>query len=105
MARKLSRSSERIAVRRWTYDRSVARFPESGVLPTWRVTGDDHLYVMINAYWQTLQFQIQEGLAHDWVRVIDTDLPSPNDFSEHGLPVQQSIYQVAPRSVVVLVRS
>jgi glycogen operon protein len=66
--------------------------------------GDDDLYVMINAYWQLLQFQIQEAAPQDWVRIVDTDLPCPNDFSECGLPLQQSIYQVAPRSIVVLVR-
>jgi glycogen operon protein len=60
---------------------------------------------MINAYWQPLQFQIQEGAPQDWVRIVDTDLPSPDDFSEHSLPLQQLTYQVAPRAVVVLVRS
>jgi len=67
--------------------------------------GDDDIYVMINAYWEELQFQIQEGAPQDWARIVDTDLPSPNDFSECGLLLQQSIYQVAPRSIVVLVRA
>jgi glycogen operon protein len=66
---------------------------------------DDDIYVMINAYWEKLQFQIQEGTPQDWLRIVDTELPSPDDFSECGLPVQQSIYQVAPRSIVVLVRA
>ena len=66
---------------------------------------DDDIYVMINAYWEPLQFQIQEGAPQDWVRIVDTDQPSPLDFSEHGLPLQQSIHRVAPRSIVVLVRS
>ncbi len=65
---------------------------------------DDDIYVMINAYWQDLPFQIQEGAPQDWVRIVDTALPSPGDFSEVGLPLQQSTYQVAPRSIVVLVR-
>jgi isoamylase len=65
---------------------------------------DDDIYVMINAYWQPLQFQIQEGAPQDWVRVVDTALPSPSDFSERGVQLQQSIYQLAPRSIVVLVR-
>jgi len=65
---------------------------------------DDDIYVMINAYWQALEFQVQEGAPQDWLRIVDTDLPSPLDFSERGLPLQQSIYQVAPRSIVVLVR-
>jgi isoamylase len=59
---------------------------------------------MINEYWEELQFQIQEGAPQDWLRIVDTSLPTPDDFSEHGLPLHQSIYQVAPRSIVVLVR-
>jgi glycogen operon protein len=66
--------------------------------------GDDDIYVMINAYWETLRFQIQEGAPQDWVRIVDTALPAPDDFSEFGLPIQQSTYRVAPRSIVVLVR-
>ena len=65
---------------------------------------DDDIYVMINAYWEALQFQIQEGAPQDWVRIVDTALPAPDDFSEFGLPIQRSTYQVAPRSIVVLVR-
>jgi len=59
---------------------------------------------MINAYWQERQFQIQEGAPQDWLRVVDTALPAPDDFSECGLQLQQLMYTVAPRSVVVLVR-
>ena len=66
--------------------------------------GDDDIYVMINSYWQELQFRIQEGAAQDWKRIVNTALPTPEDFSESGLPLLQSTYQVAPRSVVVLVR-
>ena len=65
---------------------------------------DDDIYVMINAYWQPLEFEIQEGAPKDWVRIVDTDLPSPDDFAEHGLPRQKSTYQVAARSVVVFIR-
>jgi isoamylase len=65
---------------------------------------DDDIYVMINAYWQALQFQIQEGTAQDWVRIVDTDLSTPDDFSDSGLPLQQPSYRVGPRSIVVLVR-
>jgi glycogen operon protein len=66
---------------------------------------DDDIYVMINAYWKALQFHIEEGAPEDWVRVVDTDLPGPDDFNEDGLRLRQLMYQVAPRSVVVLVRS
>jgi glycogen operon protein len=66
---------------------------------------DDDIYVMINAYWQQLRFEIQEGMPQDWLRIVDTDLPSPGDFSEHGLPLQELGYQVAPRSIVILIRA
>ena len=65
---------------------------------------DDDIYAMINAYWEELQFHIQEGTAQDWRRIVDTGLPPPDDFSEFGLPLLQSTYQVEPRSIVVLVR-
>jgi glycogen operon protein len=65
---------------------------------------DDDIYVMINAYWQELQFHIQEGTPQDWVRIVNTAFPSPDDFSECGLALQQLTYQVAPRSIVILVR-
>ncbi len=66
--------------------------------------GDQDIYVMINAYWGQLEFQIQEGTAQEWKRVVDTSLPSPDDFSETGVPLQQMRYRVAPRSVAVLLR-
>jgi isoamylase len=66
---------------------------------------DDDIYVMINAYWQELPFQIQEGAPQDWLRIVDTASPSPEDFLEPGLPLQQLTYRVAPRSIVVLVRA
>jgi glycogen operon protein len=66
---------------------------------------DDDIYVMINGYWQDLEFHIQEGTPQDWVRLVDTALPAPEDLLETGLPLQKLTYQVAPRSIVVLVRS
>lgn len=67
---------------------------------------DDDLYVMINAYWEDLSFTVQEGAAQDWWRVIDTSLPSPDDFHEPGQEqVLRSLHcRVKARSVVVLRR-
>lgn len=65
---------------------------------------DDDIYVMINAYWQELQFQIHEGAPDDWLRIVDTALPAGEDFCEAGVALEQAIYQVAPRSIVALVR-
>jgi len=71
--------------------------------------GDDDIYVMINSYWEELEFHVQEenvqdGTAHDWKRIVDTALPSPDDFSDDGVPLEQTKYLLAPRSIVVLCR-
>ena len=65
---------------------------------------DDDIYVMINAYWEVLEFQVQEGKAQEWTRVVETALASPDDFLEPGEPLRVARYSVAPRSVVVLLR-
>lgn len=65
---------------------------------------DDDLYAMINAYWQELEFNVQEGTAVEWKRIVDTALPSPDDFSDGGIPLERMKYRLAPRSIVVLCR-
>jgi len=65
---------------------------------------DDDIYVIINAYWEALEFEIQEGMARQWKRIVDTALASPDDFSDSGLPLERMQYAVAPRSVVILLR-
>jgi pullulanase/glycogen debranching enzyme len=54
----------------------------------------DGLYLMINAYWQPLTFTIQEGSAREWRRIADTSLPSLDDFSDRGVPIDRMSYQV-----------
>jgi isoamylase len=66
--------------------------------------GDDDLYVMINAYWEALEFEIQEGTAPEWKRIVDTALPSLDDLSDVGVPLAHAKYLVQPRSIVVVVR-
>jgi isoamylase len=65
---------------------------------------DQDIYVMINAYWNELEFHIQQGTVPEWTRIVDTALPAPDDFSNSGEPLKTAIYLVAPRSVVVLLR-
>jgi len=65
---------------------------------------DDDIYVMINAYWEPLTFTIQEGAPQEWRRIVDTSLPSPDDFSDRGVLVDRMSYELAPRSVVVFTR-
>jgi len=68
---------------------------------------DQDIYVMINAYWEDLNFRIQEGGAKDWMRIVDTSKPSPLDLREIGSeePLASLDYNVKARSVVVLLRS
>ncbi len=65
---------------------------------------DNDIYVIVNAYWEKLEFQLQEGTAQEWMRIVDTALASPDDFSDRGEPLQALSYSAAPRSVVVLLR-
>jgi glycogen operon protein len=67
---------------------------------------DDDLYVMVNAYWENLVFRIQEGVAGEWRRTVDTSLDSPSDIIESGteVPLASLDYSVGSRSIVVLVR-
>ena len=62
---------------------------------------------MINAFWQDLDFIVQEGTAEEWLRVIDTSRNTPEDISEpdRGESLSSISYKVAARSIVVLVRS
>jgi glycogen operon protein len=76
----------------------------------WRLSGtrfqENDLYVMINAHSEALRFHIQEGKASDWLRIVDTSLPSPGDIVEPGKegPLASLDYEVGRRSVVVLTR-
>jgi isoamylase len=70
--------------------------PESRCL-AYCLHGESDLYVMINAFWEPVRFQIQEGKAGNWKRVVDT---SRQDIAEQL--VTSLDYEVAPRSVVVL---
>ncbi len=65
---------------------------------------DSDLYVMINGHWEDLPFTVQEGRKEDWLRVVDTSRPSPEDIVEQGtgIPLASLRYLVKARSVVVL---
>jgi len=62
-------------------------------------------HLIVNAYWQRLEFELPALDGAAWRRWIDTALRSPDDI----VPWQQArsftagTYPAAPRSVVVLV--
>jgi isoamylase len=65
---------------------------------------DSDLYVMINAFWEPVQFSI--GAVGEWRRIVDTSLASPLDVvAEQSAPsVNSASYTVSSRSVVALLR-
>ncbi|MDV3349215.1 glycogen debranching protein GlgX [Leptothoe sp. ISB3NOV94-8A] len=66
---------------------------------------DEHLYVAFNAYWQPLSFELPPLDNNDyWHRIIDTALPSPEDFCplDAAPMVKDKTYRVEARSTIVL---
>jgi glycogen operon protein len=65
-----------------------------------------HFHLILNAYWEPLEFEIPTLESGQWQRWIDTSLDSPNDIVplEEAPEVSGSTYRVADRSVVMLYR-
>ena len=66
---------------------------------------EEHLHVIFNAYWEPLEFELPSPkLGNCWRRIIDTALPSPDDFSDSvkAKKIYEDRYLVAARSSVVL---
>jgi isoamylase len=61
-------------------------------------------HLILNAYWEPLEFELPEGNHGPWKRWIDTTLDSPNDIVPWGdsTSVPGFKYVAGPRSVVVL---
>ncbi|MDZ4851388.1 MAG: isoamylase [Pirellulaceae bacterium] len=66
---------------------------------------DTDIYVMINSADEAIDFGIHEGVVGQWQRIIDTARESPEDILDSfAAPVDNAIYSVSARSVVVLLR-
>jgi len=69
-------------------------------------TGDNtlNIHIMMNMYWEAVEFQIPTFEGLEWYRSLDTALPSPKDIdsSKKKVKVKES-YLVTGRSIVVLV--
>jgi glycogen operon protein len=61
-------------------------------------------YLILNAYWTPLEFQLPPNNGNVWHRWIDTALESPYDIAEWPCAplVGSTTYRAAPRSVVAL---
>lgn len=66
----------------------------------------EHLYFAINAYWESLTFELPKLLSgQHWSQVIDTAAKYPDDIYDlrYGRPLEASTLHVEPRSIRVLV--
>jgi glycogen operon protein len=66
-----------------------------------------HLHLILNAYWNVLDFQLPVVMngSDTWRRWVDTALDSPNEIVEWSAapPVRDRTYPAGARSVVVLI--
>lgn len=62
------------------------------------------LHIMVNAYWESLEFELPKNGIKKWKRLIDTSLNSPDDFytPKNASVVKNKKYRLAPRSLVLL---
>jgi glycogen operon protein len=67
--------------------------------------GEPDIHVMLNMYWESLDFDLPAVPGRTWLRAVDTAQTSPLDIADPGgePPVAASKYTVQGRSVVVLV--
>jgi len=67
--------------------------------------GDPDIHVMMNMYWDSLDFDVPAVPGRSWFRAVDTAQAPPLDIADAGseAPVAANTYTVQGRSVVVLV--
>jgi glycogen operon protein len=67
---------------------------------------DEHLHIIVNAYWEPLFFELPLLSSGEcWYRIVDTALPSPHDFCDpkNAPPITGEAYKTEGRSAVVLI--
>jgi isoamylase len=67
--------------------------------------GEPDIHVMLNMYWESLEFEIHSLTGKRWFRAIDTAAPSPHDIADLGDEAEcaGNVCSVQGRSIVVLV--
>jgi glycogen operon protein len=66
--------------------------------------GVNNIHVMMNMYWDAIDFEIPQFDGLDWYRSIDTSLRSPEDIVDYDqqVKINDQRYVVTGRSIVVL---
>jgi glycogen operon protein len=65
----------------------------------------EHAHIMINAYWDAINFELPpRRFDGHWHRIVDTSLPSPEDFADPAIPLDNNhkSYTVKGRSIAIL---
>jgi len=65
-----------------------------------------HLFLIANAFWEPLTFELPRIEDQAWFRFVDTTLNAPQEITDPGeeMPLgRQDTYRSGPRSVVILV--
>ncbi len=68
------------------------------------VDADPDLHVMVNMFWEPLEFEVPEAPGRDWYVAIDTAAPSPSDLptpGENPLVASRTV-SVPGRSIIAL---
>jgi isoamylase len=67
--------------------------------------GETDIHVLLNMYWDGLEFELPQVPGRTWFRSVDTALPAPQDIAEAGQEVRLAgnNYIVSGHSVVVLI--
>jgi isoamylase len=81
-----------------------------GGLPDDNGDEDNDIHVILNMYWEDLDFDMPEVAGRRWYKITDTSQQSPNDISENLLDplngtviTSSSTYRATARSVVVFI--
>jgi isoamylase len=69
------------------------------------VDGDADIHVMLNMYWEPLDFQIPALSGRSWFKALDTAADPPDDIADPGgeIAVSDNVCSVQGRSIVALV--
>lgn len=67
--------------------------------------GDGDIHIMLNMYWESLDFQLPSIPRRGWLIAVDTSQPPPLDIADSGneILIVANVQRVKGRSVVVLV--
>ncbi|MBF0517016.1 MAG: hypothetical protein HQK97_07850 [Nitrospirae bacterium] len=65
------------------------------------------IYMVMNSYYEQLRFDLPQLPRHKkWYRIVDTNLAPPHDIEDTDKEIvlnEQRFYNVAPRSVLILI--